>query len=65
MNEPNKKFTTDEALGIALTNREIKYIIKVVKSLEYRGILLKELLRIGLPLMKKLLTPPITNFCSH
>ena len=30
------------AKGITLTNNEIKYIIKVIKSLENRGILLKE-----------------------
>ena len=34
----NEKFGS----GITLTNNEVKYIIKVIKSLERRGILLKE-----------------------
>ena len=28
--------------GIILTNNEIKYIIKVIRSLENRGVILKE-----------------------
>ena len=37
-----KKFTSSKASGITLTNNEIKDIMKVIKSLEKRGILLKE-----------------------
>ena len=38
----NKKCITDKASGITLTNNEIKYIMKVIKSLTNRGVLLKE-----------------------
>ena len=39
--ELNKKFTWSKGSGITLTNNEIKYIMKVIKSLENRRILLK------------------------
>ena len=45
--------------GITLTNNEIKNIMKVIYSLENRGILLKGTTRkitAGLPLMKSVLT---------
>ena len=41
INELNKKFTSSKGSGITLTDNEIKYIIKVIKSLENTGILLK------------------------
>ena len=41
INELNKKFTSSKGSGITLINNEIKDIIKVIKSLENRGILLK------------------------
>ena len=41
INELNKKFTISKCLEITLTNNEIKDIMKVIKSLENRGILLK------------------------
>ena len=37
----NKKFTLIKGSRITVTNTEIKHIIKVIKSLENRGILLK------------------------
>ena len=40
-----KDFLTSEGSGITLTNNEIKDIMKVIKSLENRGILLKETTR--------------------
>ena len=39
------KFTSSKGAGITLTNNEIKDIIKLIKSLENRGILLKETTR--------------------
>ena len=36
-----KKFTPSKGSGITITNNEIKDIMKVIKSLENRGILLK------------------------
>ena len=36
-----KKMTEKIGSGITLTNNEIKYIMKVIKSLENRGVLLK------------------------
>ena len=39
----NKEYITRS--GITLTNSEIKYIMKVIKFLENRGILLKETTR--------------------
>ena len=71
INNLNKTFTTSEGSGIILTNNEIKDI-KVVQSLENRGILstgttekvmkqkvvfLGSLMRLGLPFMKNVLTP--------
>ena len=41
INKPNKKCTSSKGSGIALTNKETKDIIKVIRSLENRGILLK------------------------
>ena len=41
INKLNKKFTSRKGSGITLTNSEIKDIMKVIKSLEDRGILLK------------------------
>ena len=41
VNELNKTFSSSKGLGTTLTNNEIKYIIKVINSLENRGILLK------------------------
>ena len=41
INKPNKKCTSGKGSGIALTNKETKDIIKVIRSLENRGILLK------------------------
>ena len=41
VNELNKKFSSSKSLGITLTNNEIKDIMKVLKSLENTGILLK------------------------
>ena len=41
INDLNKKFTTSKGLEITVTNNEIKVIMKVIKSLENRGILLK------------------------
>ena len=40
-----KKFTSSKASGITLTNNEIKDIMKVIKSLENRGILIKRTAR--------------------
>ena len=37
----NKTYITGEGSGITLNNNEIKGIMKVIKSLENRGILLK------------------------
>ena len=37
----HQKFTSTKGSGITLTNNEMKDIIKVIKSLENRGILLK------------------------
>ena len=37
----NKKFTISKCSGVMLTNNKIKYIMKVTRSLENRGILLK------------------------
>ena len=37
----NKKFTISKGSGVMLTNNKIKYIMKVTRSLENRGILLK------------------------
>ena len=65
------KFTSSKGSGITLTNNEIKDIMKVIKSLENRGILLKgttrkiliknsflrPLMTAGLPLMKSVLMP--------
>ena len=68
----NKRFIQSEGSAITLPNNEIKDIIKVVKYLENRGILSKgtiekiinqkgrfpgSLMRVGLPLMKIVLTP--------
>ena len=39
------KFTSSKGPGTTLTNNEIKDIIKLIKSLENRGILLKETTR--------------------
>ena len=36
-----KKSSSSKGSGITLTNNEIKNIIKVIKSLEHRGFLLK------------------------
>ena len=41
INELNKKFTISEVSGITLTNNVIKDIMKVIRSLENGGILLK------------------------
>ena len=38
----NKEYITGTGSGITLTNNEIKYFMKVIKSLWNRGILLKE-----------------------
>ena len=69
----NIKYITGEDSEITLTKNEIKDIMKVIKSLENKGILLKGttknvvnqkggllgiLIRGGLPLMKNVLTPP-------
>ena len=45
INELNKKFTSRKSSGITLTNNEIKDIMKVIESLERRGILLKGITR--------------------
>ena len=72
INELDKKFTTNESLGITLIDNDIKDFMKVIKSLENREILLKgttkkvinqkgeffaSLTRVGLPLMKNVLPP--------
>ena len=44
INKPYKTFTSGKGLGITLTNNKIKDI-KIIKSLENRGILLKETAR--------------------
>ena len=36
----NKRYIAGEDSGITLTNNDIKYIMKVIKSLKNRGILL-------------------------
>ena len=41
INEFNKKCTSRKSSGITLTNNETKDIMKVIESLERRGILLK------------------------
>ena len=41
INELNKKFRSSKISGIAITNNELKDIVKVIKSVENRGILLK------------------------
>ena len=41
INELNKKFKSSKGTGITPTNNEIKDIMKMIKSLENRGILLK------------------------
>ena len=40
----DKKYLTGKGSRLTLTNNEIKYIIKVIRSLENRRIFLKELL---------------------
>ena len=45
INEVNKKFASDKGSGTTLTNNEIKYIMKVLRSFENRRILLKETTR--------------------
>ena len=42
INELYKIFTSSKGSGIILTNNEIRDIMKVIKSLENRGIVLKE-----------------------
>ena len=44
INKLNKKFTSSKGSGIALTNKETKDIIKVIRFLENIGVL-KELLK--------------------
>ena len=39
----NKEYITGKSLKIILTNKETKYIVKVIKSLENRRILLKRI----------------------
>ena len=39
----NKEYITGKSLKITLTNKETKYIVKVIKSLENRRILLKRI----------------------
>ena len=73
LNEHNK---ASESSGITLTNNEITDIIKPIESLENRGLLLTEttekvtnqkerflglLMRVGLALMKCVLTPIAKN----
>ena len=41
INELSKQFASSKGSGITLTNNEIKDIMKVIKSLENNGILLK------------------------
>ena len=41
ISELNKTFTSSRGSGITLTNNEIKDIMKVIKSLENRGMLCK------------------------
>ena len=41
INELDKKFTTNESLGITLIDNDIKDFMKVIKSVENREILLK------------------------
>ena len=41
INELSKQFASSKGSGITLTNNEIKDIMKVIKSLENSGILLK------------------------
>ena len=55
INELNKKFTSSKGSGITLANNEIKDIIKVIKSLENRGILSKETTRKSTSQEKKFL----------
>ena len=72
INELNKKFTASEGSGITLAHNELKNIMKVIKSIENREIFFKEatenvinqkgsflglLMRVGLLLMKIVLTP--------
>ena len=45
LNEFNKNFTLSEGLGITITNNVIKDIIKVIRSLENKVILLKEIMK--------------------
>ena len=45
INELNKTFRTRASSGITLTNNEIQYIAKVIRSLENRGLLLKGIAR--------------------
>ena len=67
----NKEYIAGEGSGITLTNNEIKGIMNIIKSLENRGILLKgttekvinqkvgflsSLMRVGLALIKNVLT---------
>ena len=65
--EFNKTFKVS---GIKLENNEIKHIIKVIRSVENRGIspeggflnFLRLLVTAALPLMKNVLTPLSTSF---
>ena len=41
INKINKRFTSSKGPGVTLTNNEIKDIMKVIKSFENRGILLR------------------------
>ena len=46
INELNKKSTSSKGSGVTVTNDEINDTMKVFKSLENRGILLKETIKI-------------------
>ena len=66
----NKEYITRS--GITLTNSEIKYIMKVIKFLENRGILLKRTTRKitsheggFLNFLNSLITAEINEKCTH
>ena len=79
-NEFRKKVAASKVSEITFANNKIKDIIKVIKSLEKKAIFLKgttkkaisqkrvfndSLMRVGLSLMKNLLTPLTKYFCYY
>ena len=75
----NKGFTQSEESGITQIKNEVKYIIKIIKSLENRDISwritekdIKQKrgffalsMKVGLLLMKNVPTPLAKNYCYH